>query len=154
MMAYPAATLHRFQKLSFEDASLCETTAVSLYAIKLAEVTPADRVAVLGPGPICLQALQAARAYGARQVVMIGGRPGRRELALRLGADAAIDPRSQDLLRETLRWTQGDRFDVLIAATGNPAVTREMMPPAGGEPVASSAPGAHRHGGPRQQPAG
>ena len=76
MMAYPAATLHRFGKLSFEEASLCETTAVSLYAINLAEVTPADRVAVLGPGPIGLQALQAARAHGARQVVMIGGRAG------------------------------------------------------------------------------
>jgi len=100
-----AATLHRFEKLSFEEASLCETTVVSLYAIKLAEVTPADGVAVLGPGPIDLQALQAARAYGARQVVMIGGRPGRRELALRWGADAAIDPRSQDLVRETLRFT-------------------------------------------------
>ena len=105
VIAYPAATLHRFEKLSFEEASLCETTVVSLYAIKLAEVTPADGVAVLGPGPIDLQALQAARAYGARQVVMIGGRPGRRELALRWGADAAIDPRSQDLVRETLRFT-------------------------------------------------
>ena len=76
MMAYPAATLRRFGKLSFEEASLCETTALSLYAIKLAEVSSADRVAVLGPGPIGPQARQAARAYGARQVVMIGGRAG------------------------------------------------------------------------------
>ncbi len=126
-MAYPAATLHKFETLSFEAASLCETTAVSVYAVKLAEVSPADRVAVLGPGPIGLQAMQAARAYGARQVVMIGGRPSRRDLALRLGADAVIDPRTQDLEAETLRVTGGDRFDVLIEATGNPAVTRQMM---------------------------
>ena len=126
-MAYPAAFLHRFEKLSFEEAALTETTAVSVYAVKLAETCPADRVAILGPGPIGLQALQAARAYGARQVVMIGGRPSRQELALKLGADAVINPREQDLVEETLRLTSGRKFDCLIEATGNPAVTRELM---------------------------
>ncbi|MBN1402524.1 MAG: zinc-binding dehydrogenase [Anaerolineae bacterium] len=65
--------------------------AISVYAAKLAEANPGEGVAVLGAGPIGLQAVQAAKAYGARQVVVIGGRSRRPELALELGPDAAID---------------------------------------------------------------
>lgn len=125
-MAYPASFLHTFRALSFEEAAMCETTAVAVYAVKLAEVCPADHVAILGAGPIGLQAMQAARAYGARKVVVIGGRPSRRDLALRLGADAVI-ARESDLAKEVLRITDGRRFEVIIEATGNPAVTRDLM---------------------------
>jgi threonine dehydrogenase-like Zn-dependent dehydrogenase len=84
-------------------------------------------VAVLGSGPIGLQAVQAARAYGARQVVVIGGRDSRRALALELGADATIDPRQEDVEQETLRVTEGHKFDIVIEATGNPAVTADLL---------------------------
>jgi L-iditol 2-dehydrogenase len=126
-MCYPASFLHTFEKLSFEQAALCETTAISVYAVKLVETCPGDRVAVLGSGPIGLQAMQAARAYGARQVVAIGGRDSRRALALELGADAAIDPRQQDVEQETLRITEERKFDVVIEATGNPAVMADLL---------------------------
>lgn len=126
-MRYPASYLHKFEKMSFEEAAMVETTAVSVYGTKLVGTGPGDMVAILGPGPIGLEALQAARAYGARRAVMIGGRLNRRELALQLGADAVIDPRSQDIAAETLRLTDGRKFDVVIEATGNPAVTRDLM---------------------------
>jgi L-iditol 2-dehydrogenase len=128
LMVYPAAQLHTFEELSYEEAALCETTAISVYAIKLVGTNPSDRVAVLGAGPIGLQAIQAAKAYGARQVVVIGGRHSRRELALQLGADAAIGDQIarhvDDLEAEVLRLTEGRGFDVIIEATGNPEVTR------------------------------
>ena len=41
-MRYPAVLLHRFTGLSFEEAFLCETTAVSVYAVRLAETRPSD----------------------------------------------------------------------------------------------------------------
>ena len=126
-LAMPASLLHRFGAgLSFEAAALCEPTAVAVYACKLAEVGPADRVAVFGSGPIGLQAAQAARALGARTVVVVGGRASRRDLALRLGADAAFDPRERDLVDESLRLTSGRLFDVVIEATGNPAVIPDL----------------------------
>src|SRR5689334_303420 len=106
---------------------MVETTAVSIYGVKLVSTGPGDYVAILGPGPIGLEALQAAKAYGVRKVVVIGGRANRRELALKLGADAVIDPHTQDLVTETLNVTDGRKFDVVIEATGNPAVTRDLM---------------------------
>jgi L-iditol 2-dehydrogenase len=126
-MSYPANFLHTFQNMSFEEAAMVETTAVSVYGVKLVGTGPGDYVAILGPGPIGLEALQAAKAYGARKVVVIGGRPNRQELALKLGADAVIDTRTTDLVAETLRMTDGRKFDVVIEATGNPAVCRDLM---------------------------
>jgi len=126
-LRFPAAFLHKFERLSFEEACMCETTAISVYAVSLVETDPRDQVAVLGAGPIGLQALQAAKAYGARKVVVIGGRPSRQQLALQLGADAVVDPRQQDLVEETLRLTDGRKFDVVIECTGNPSVTRDML---------------------------
>ena len=125
-MVYPASFLHTFRALSFEEAAMCETTAVAVYAVKLAETSPADYVAILGAGPIGLQAMQAAKAYGARKVVVIGGRPSRRDLALHLGADAAI-PHDCDVTKEVLRVTDGRKFEVIVEATGNPTVTRNLM---------------------------
>jgi 2-desacetyl-2-hydroxyethyl bacteriochlorophyllide A dehydrogenase len=126
-MCYPASWLHRFETLTFEEAALCETTAIAVCAVKLIETCPADYVAILGPGPVGLQAMQAARAYGARKVIMIGGRPSRRELALRLGADAAIDPGEGSLEAQVLSATDGHKFDVVIEATGDPAAIKGLM---------------------------
>jgi len=126
-MVCPSAFLHTFASLSFEEAALCETTAVAVYAVKLAETCPADRVAILGPGPIGLQALQAAKAYGARQVVMIGGREARRELALELGADAVIDTSTGNVVDEAMAITEDRGFDVVIEATGNPQVCEYLL---------------------------
>jgi len=126
-LRFPAAFLHKFERLSFEEACMCETTAISVYAVSSVQIGPRDQVAVLGAGPIGLQALQAAKAHGARKVVVIGGRPSRQQLALQLGADAVIDPRQQDLVQETLKLTGGRKFDAVVECTGNPVVTQDML---------------------------
>ena len=89
-MYYPASFLHQFDKISYEEAALTEPTAVAVWGTKLVEVNPSDTVAVMGPGPIGLLAMQVARAYGARRVVMIGRRASRLKLAEELGADEII----------------------------------------------------------------
>ncbi len=123
----PASFLHHIGELPYDEASMVETTAIAVYAVHQALVTPGDRVAVLGTGPVGLQAVQAAQAYGARQVVAIGGRPSRRRLAEQYGADAALAADTADFAEQIQQLTDGQRFDAVIEATGNPAVTR-MFP--------------------------
>src|SRR5690606_33293694 len=123
----PAHFLHNIGTIPFEDAAMVETTAIAVYAVRQARVTSSDRVAVLGTGPVGLQLVQAARAYGAREVVAIGGRSSRRALALELGADAALAVDEPDLEERVLEHTAGQRFDVVLEATGSPSVT-ELFP--------------------------
>jgi L-iditol 2-dehydrogenase len=127
LMVFPASFIHKVNGIPFNEASMVETTAIAVYAVKQAEVCPADRVAILGPGPVGLQALQVLKAYGARQVVMIGGRASRRRLAEQLGADAVLAADDPELSHRVHSLTDNQGFDVVVEATGNPRVTRSII---------------------------
>ena len=71
--------------LAPEVAAMVEPLACCLRGIERAEVEAGQTVAVLGPGPIGLMLCAAARDAGAN-VVSVGGRPERRELAKEFGA--------------------------------------------------------------------
>lgn len=80
--------------------------------------TPGAYVAVFGCGPIGLGAVALARAAGAAMVLAFEQVPQRREVALRLGADAAWDPRdvpAGDVVREV---TGGWGADMIVEAAG------------------------------------
>ena len=95
-----------------EQAALIEPLSVGLWAARRAEVKPGDTVLVTGAGPIGLLAVQAARVAGAARVVVTDLSQGRRELALRMGAVAALDPASEGA---TLA---GLGADVLVECSG------------------------------------
>lgn len=79
------------ERLSFE-AAVCLDPAVMALAVRDAGIRLGDRVAVFGLGAIGLMAVQLARLAGADQVIAVDPIPARRELALRYGADHAIEP--------------------------------------------------------------
>jgi L-iditol 2-dehydrogenase len=88
--------------LAPEVAAMIEPLACCLRGIERAEVEAGQTVAVLGPGPIGLMLCAAARDAGAN-VVSVGGRPQRRELAKEFGAVPG----------------DGAGADVVIEAVGN-----------------------------------
>lgn len=76
-------------------------------------------VLVTGAGIIGLMAINVARAAGAGVIYASDPDPHRRELALRLGADEALDPRESDAwLPRLARDTQGGGVDVLLEMSG------------------------------------
>jgi L-iditol 2-dehydrogenase len=114
----PRSTLHSIGSMPFEIGAFVEPTAVSVYAVRVAQVTPADRVLVLGAGPIGQLLTQVARAYGARQVVTVARREAKLALAERLGADATINSSRADLAEAAAELTDGEGFDVVLEAAG------------------------------------
>lgn len=93
-MISPAICAIPYEGLTPEVACLQEPLGVAIDMVRLAEITPGSNVLLIGPGPIGLMALQLARHAGARRVFVSGlkrDRPGRGELAKRLGADAFIE---------------------------------------------------------------
>ncbi|GAU69040.1 sorbitol dehydrogenase [Streptomyces sp. NBRC 110611] len=77
--------------VSDEAAALLEPLSVGIWACRKARIQPGDRVLVTGAGPIGLVALQTARAFGAREVVVTDVNPHRLALAAELGATAVVD---------------------------------------------------------------
>jgi len=76
--------------LSMADGALIEPLAISLYGVKLAQITPGDRVLVLGGGTVALYAIYWARRLGAGKIVAMSRSSRRKDLCLQMGADAFV----------------------------------------------------------------
>jgi 2-desacetyl-2-hydroxyethyl bacteriochlorophyllide A dehydrogenase len=95
--------------------------AVALVATHDARVKLGDHVAVIGLGAIGLLATQMARLAGAGRVTAVDPVAGRRELALALGADSALDPRAAaDGAGPQIKRASGGA-DVALETSGNAA---------------------------------
>ena len=78
--------------ISDDVAALLEPLSVGIWASRKAEVVPGSRVLIAGAGPIGVIALQAAKAFGAAEVIVTDPVPERRAMAERYGATTTLDP--------------------------------------------------------------
>jgi L-iditol 2-dehydrogenase len=78
--------------LSYDVAALLEPLSVGIWASRKAQVVPGSRILIAGAGPIGVIATQAARAFGAAEVIVTDPVPERREMARRFGATHTMDP--------------------------------------------------------------
>lgn len=83
--------------VSDDAAALLEPLSVGIWACRKSHIAPGSRVLIAGAGPIGVMAAQAARAFGAVEVVMSDPVPERRQLSLRFGASSAFDPAQGDV---------------------------------------------------------
>lgn len=127
-LVVPSRNLHRLpDALDLETAALTEPLACTVHGVLgTAGVEAGDRVAITGPGPIGLLALQLAKAAGA-EVVMLGTHQDdeRLRLAEMLGADAALDVEGLDDPAEAFRDVLSvEGADMVIECSGAaPAVS-------------------------------
>ncbi|RZQ64438.1 NAD(P)-dependent alcohol dehydrogenase [Amycolatopsis suaedae] len=102
-------------ELSDEAAGLLEPLSVGVWACRKATVGPGARVLITGAGPIGLVATQAARAFGATEVVVTDVNAERLAVAAELGATGTVDV-SAEAIADT-----GFEPDVLLECSGVPA---------------------------------
>ena len=93
--------------VSDEAAAMCEPLAVAVHGVRVSQLKIGDYVGVLGAGPIGLLCLQVAKAAGASGVFVSEPSPARREAALAVGADAVIDPTTEDVETRMVSLTGG-----------------------------------------------
>lgn len=106
-------------QLSFEDAVLITTAGTGLYGIDVAGGYVAGQdVVVIGPGPVGLTTVQALKALGAAQVILVGTRQSRLELGKRLGADHVVNAREADAAAAVSEFTGGQGADLTIECSG------------------------------------
>jgi 2-desacetyl-2-hydroxyethyl bacteriochlorophyllide A dehydrogenase len=110
-----------------EDAPLERWLFVSVGAVALlaahdARIKLGDHVAVIGLGAIGLLLVQLARLAGARRVSAVDPVASRRELALTLGADEAIDPlAARDGAGAAIKRSARRGVDVAVETSGTTA---------------------------------
>ncbi len=78
-----------------------------------------------GSSGIGVTAIQLAKARGAQVIVTVGSAE-KAQACLELGADHAIDYKSQDFVAEVARLTDGRGVDVILDMVAGPYVAREI----------------------------
>jgi len=121
----PEKTLHKLpENMNFNQGASIDPIASAYRPVRKANITSDDVVAIFGPGPIGLYALQITRVEGARNIIIVGtqGDEKRLKLAKDLGADLIINTKLDNPIKKIAEYTQGEMADVIIEATGVPAV--------------------------------
>ena len=100
-----------------EKAALTEPLGVALRGLNRGELRPGETVFIAGGGPIGLLTLLCARIKKAGPIFVSEPSEARRDLALRLGADHAIDPAKVASV-QVRELTDGLGADLSIEAVG------------------------------------
>jgi NADPH2:quinone reductase len=114
--------------LSMEEAASLPETCFTVWAnvFGLGRLAAAEVFLVHGGSSgIGITAIQLARQFGAR-VVTTAGSDTKCEACRSLGADLAINYRTQDFVAETKRFTDGHGADVILDMVGGPYLTRNI----------------------------
>lgn len=109
----PCELLHASQSLTLEQLALVETLGIGAHAVTRGAVTAADRVLVVGAGPIGLAVVQFANLAGA-EVHVLEPNAQRRAFVEQFGVTAPAEP-------------DGRLFDVVLDATGSAKVMSGSM---------------------------
>jgi 2-desacetyl-2-hydroxyethyl bacteriochlorophyllide A dehydrogenase len=118
-LAVPAPFVHKAEGITLDQAAMLEFLAIGAHAVARGDVAAGQRVLVAGAGPIGLAVMLFAARRGAR-VVALDARRDRLDVArAHLGIEAAVDAGPDDV-QELARLSDGEFFDVVFDATGNP----------------------------------
>ncbi len=96
-------------ELSFEQAAFVEPLSCVLHGLERLGAELADKVAILGAGPIGMLLLQGIRAQGASHITVVDKNAARVRFAGEMGADVLLND---------LGKLRADHYDVVIDATG------------------------------------
>jgi len=121
-MKVPAFTLVPLpDELSFETgAAISCGTGTAYGALRRMNLSGRDTIAIFGQGPVGLSATQLAVAMGAR-VIAADPSPERLARATEFGADAVIDPGSNDPVAAIKELTHGRGAELTLDTSGAPA---------------------------------
>ncbi len=121
------STLYKVaDNISYEEATLLTTAACVHYALdNIGGFLGGETVAVLGPGPIGLMAVQLSKALGAGTVFLTGTRESRLSVGKLLGADVTININEQDAVKVIKDATDGLGVELVIECSGAPKAVED-----------------------------
>jgi L-iditol 2-dehydrogenase len=114
--------------VSFEEATLIEPVACAIRGMRRAGVQRGDSVLIIGAGVSGLLFTQLCRSWGAELVIVTDLVDFRLQRALASGADAALDPATDDVQAEVQRLSGRPGSDVVIVTVGSAEVMEQTLP--------------------------
>src|SRR5512136_2123532 len=114
-------------RMPFEEGAMLEPFCVGLHAVRRADLRMGETVAILGVGTIGMMTLLAVRCSGPGWTIVTDPSAAKRELALRCGADVALDPMREEPVPAILKATGGRGVDVVFVAAAAPGTLEQAV---------------------------
>lgn len=109
------------------DAAFVIIASMGLGGVRKLEIELGESAMVMGLGLLGMFAVQFLRLSGAYPVIAADLNPARRELALRLGADYALDPSAPDFVEQVKAVTKGNGVRATVEVTGVSAAMKQAL---------------------------
>ncbi len=115
----PARHLNKLpDHVTLEEGSLIENLANAVAAVRNADLSPGERVVVIGSWSMAMCAVQVARLHSPTTLVLVGIGEKRLALGKELGASKSIDLNSTGLSDRVLHALGGHGADVVLVCEG------------------------------------
>ncbi len=126
----PQQAVHTFAHADFDEAAMIEPLSCCLNVFEVMPHRLGDAYLIVGGGPIGMMMLQLAKMAGARYVAVAEIVAEKRDKCLNLGADAVLNPKSQDVA-EIAEQSGIAGFDAVIDCVGLPDTQSYSLSAAG-----------------------
>lgn len=123
------STLHPLpDSVSFDAGVVLTTVGTVMHAFDaLSDLVVGSDVAVIGPGPIGLLAVQVAKQLGADTVSLVGTRESRLKLGHTFGADTVLNARTEDAVDVVRELSRGHGADIVLECSGAPSAVDDAL---------------------------
>ena len=131
-MKYNVRTVKEITKVEDDsidslDAALVIIASMGRGGVRKLELELGESAMVMGLGLLGIFAVQFLRLSGAYPVIAADLNPARRELALKLGADYALDPSAPDFVEQVKAITKGKGVRATVEVTGISAAMKQAL---------------------------
>lgn len=111
-------------EMTFEEGAFIEPLACVVYAMHRLQLKVGDQVLLFGAGAMGQQLIQSLKAAGASMLAVVDLSEEKLKMAKEWGATHTFTSKELDLVREL----QPRGFDIVVDATGIPAVIEQAIP--------------------------
>lgn len=109
------------------EAAFVIIASMGLGGVRRLEIEVGESAMVMGLGLLGIFAVQFCRLNGAYPVIAADLNPARRELALKLGADYALDPSAPDFAEQVKALTKGNGVRATVEVTGKSVAMKQAL---------------------------
>ncbi len=109
------------------DASFVIIASMGLGGVRKLEIELGESAMVMGLGLLGMFAVQFCRLSGANPVIAVDLNEERRNLALKLGADYALDPSDKNFTEKVKQITKGKGVNACVEVTGVSAAMKQAL---------------------------
>ncbi len=116
-----------YDDIRMDQAAMLVISSFPAEGVRKTRLEFGESALVMGLGILGLMAVQMCRIAGAVPVVAVDPDPERRALALKTGADCALDPTREDFYARVEELSSGRGIQVCVDAAGNAAATTQAL---------------------------